>query len=88
MTSKERAPRNRTISLSAADRKDLACRLYSPVPVPHTARDCTILGDCLDVAPQLPAASVDLLVLDPPYNLNKRFGDNTFSKRPFDEYTV
>jgi site-specific DNA-methyltransferase (adenine-specific) len=26
-------------------------------------------------------------VLDPPYNLNKRFGENTFSRRPVDEYS-
>jgi site-specific DNA-methyltransferase (adenine-specific) len=31
--------------------------------------------------------SVDLLVLDPPYNLNKRFGENTFSRRAVDDYT-
>jgi site-specific DNA-methyltransferase (adenine-specific) len=28
----------------------------------------------------------DLLVLDPPYNLNKRFGDTNFARRPVDEY--
>ena len=27
---------------------------------------------------KLPRQSIDLLLLDPPYNLNKRFGDNTF----------
>jgi site-specific DNA-methyltransferase (adenine-specific) len=46
------------------------------------------LGDCLELAPRLPTGSVDLLVLDPPYNLNKRFGDDTFSRRPVAEYTT
>ena len=49
--------------------------------------DCTILGDSLDIAGLLPRSAVDLLVLDPPYNLTKRFGENTFSRRPVDEYT-
>jgi len=30
---------------------------------------------------------VDLLVLDPPYNLNKKFGGSTFSRVPVAEYT-
>lgn len=87
MSEKKRAPRNRTITLTDADRKDLADRLHSADSLPNPARNCTILGDCLDVVPQLPTGAVDLLVLDPPYNLNKRFGDNTFSKRPVEEYT-
>jgi site-specific DNA-methyltransferase (adenine-specific) len=87
MDGKERAPRNRTITLTEADRHTLKDRLATPSSIPSPAHDCTILGDCLEVAKRLPQASVDLLVLDPPYNLNKRFGDNTFSKRPVDEYT-
>ena len=27
-------------------------------------------GDCMDIMPALPAASVDLVLTDPPYNLN------------------
>jgi len=87
MSGKERAPRNRTITLTAEDRRALANRIYHPTDIPSPARDCTILGDCLEIARQLPVADVDLLVLDPPYNLNKCFGDNTFSKRSVDEYT-
>ena len=87
MNGKERAPRNRTITLTEADRRTLNDRLATPASIPCPAHNCTILGDCLEVARNLSPASVDLLVLDPPYNLNKRFGDNTFSKRPVDEYT-
>ncbi|MCU0838566.1 MAG: site-specific DNA-methyltransferase [Rhodospirillales bacterium] len=35
--------------------------------VPKTNR--VILGDCIEVMPQLPAASVDMVFADPPYNL-------------------
>ncbi|MFC1961386.1 DNA methyltransferase, partial [Chloroflexota bacterium] len=31
-----------------------------------------IQGDCLEVLPTLPAASVDLIFADPPYNLQLR----------------
>ncbi|TMJ18462.1 MAG: site-specific DNA-methyltransferase [Alphaproteobacteria bacterium] len=84
---KERAPRNRTITLTDKDRSCLRQRLLTPEMLPHSPEDCTILGDCFDLASRLPKRAVDLLVLDPPYNLNKRFGDNTFSRRPVNEYT-
>jgi DNA modification methylase len=35
--------------------------------------DATLyLGDCLDVVPTLPAASVDLVIVDPPYMVNSK----------------
>lgn len=49
--------------------------------------NCTILHDCFEAAQRLAPKSADLLILDPPYNLNKRFGENTFSRRAVDEYT-
>ncbi|WP_448560702.1 hypothetical protein [Trichothermofontia sp.] len=72
---KPRAPRNRTLTLTEDDRARLATRICrdlpsSPFPTPPTG---TIQGDCLQVAPLLPPAFVDLLILDPPYNLNKTF---------------
>jgi site-specific DNA-methyltransferase (adenine-specific) len=38
------------------------------------------------VVPLLPPGFVDLLVLDPPYNLTKQFGDETFSRVSGDRY--
>jgi site-specific DNA-methyltransferase (adenine-specific) len=55
--------------------------------VSANSKDCTIVGDCLEVAPRLAPHSADLIVLDPPYNLNKRFGENTFSRRAVCDYT-
>lgn len=34
-------------------------------------------GDCLDLFPQIDDESVDLIVIDPPYNLGKDFGNNS-----------
>lgn len=87
MSGKERAPRNRTITLSDADRARLRTKLVSEPTTISSLENCTIHGDCITVSRTLPKASVDLLVLDPPYNLNKRFGDSTFSRRPVEEYS-
>ncbi|MBF2078335.1 MAG: site-specific DNA-methyltransferase [Synechococcales cyanobacterium T60_A2020_003] len=87
---KPRAPRNRTLTLSEGDRPRLRSRLLVPpddqswpFPLPNG----TVCGDCLAIAPQLPPESVDLLVLDPPYNLNKDFNGLKFVKHTVDDYT-
>lgn len=85
---KQRAPRNRTLTLTRSDRDALAKRLVSPVAFEPGMMDALILGDCLEVAPKLGARSVDLLFLDPPYNLNKRFGDTQFSRQSVEAYAT
>ena len=84
---KDRALRNRTITLTDADRDDLRAHIFTIENLPKNPVNSTILGNCLTVAPILGRGMIDLLVLDPPYNLTKRFGDNTFTRRPVDEYT-
>ncbi len=44
-----------------------------------------IAGDALDELPKIQASSVDLVVVDPPYNLGKDYGNNHDIKG-FDEY--
>jgi site-specific DNA-methyltransferase (adenine-specific) len=34
------------------------------------------LGDCLDILPTLEDNSVDVVFADPPFNINKKYGDN------------
>ncbi|HRZ65481.1 MAG TPA: site-specific DNA-methyltransferase [Spirochaetia bacterium] len=45
-----------------------------------------IAGDCLAVLPRLAPASVDLLVADPPYNLDKAFGSRSGSRMSDEDY--
>jgi len=47
----------------------------------------TICGDYFKIASFLPDATVDLLVLDPPYNLRKSFKGTSFKKTSEEEYT-
>jgi site-specific DNA-methyltransferase (adenine-specific) len=85
---KQRAPRNRTLSLSEQERTVLSQRLMRP-PLPGSVRELTdqvICGDSITMLPELPRAFVDLLILDPPYNLNKQFGAESFRERSLAEY--
>lgn len=85
---KQRAPRNRTLTLSEQERAVLSKRLLRP-PLPASARelaDQVVCGDSVALLPQLPRAFVDLLILDPPYNLNKQFGSESFREMSLAEY--
>ena len=86
---KIRAPRNRTLSLDASEierYKSKLLHLDAPARIDDII-DRTIHGDITEVAKYLPRSFVDLLILDPPYNLNKSFHTNSFSKKSLDEYS-
>jgi site-specific DNA-methyltransferase (adenine-specific) len=85
---KQRAPMNRTITLDDCDRARLAPRILEPSEPFLTPPIGTIRGTCLNVAKLLPENFVDLLILDPPYNLTKNFNGRKFSKCTVDEYTT
>jgi site-specific DNA-methyltransferase (adenine-specific) len=87
---KRRAPRNRTITLTEDDRTRLRERLIKTLPTAqHTGMPTgTIHGDYREWMPRLPAGWVDLLFLDPPYNLNKSFHGTTFTRCSVEAYTT
>lgn len=85
---KQKAPRNRTLELSAAESKSYRKRLLFPgsaLSLPQCL-DKTICGDAFEVLKLLPPESFDLLFADPPYNLNKNFGENSFQQTSAEEY--
>ncbi len=85
---KARAPRNRTLSVAETERATLQNRLVPVELVKGTNFvDRTILGDCIEALGRMQAGFADLVILDPPYNLNKKFGDMTFARRSVDEYS-
>jgi site-specific DNA-methyltransferase (adenine-specific) len=45
-----------------------------------------VCGDAFEVLPRLGEARFDLLFADPPYNLSKQFGRESFRERSSDEY--
>jgi len=85
---KIRAQRNRTITLSQTEKehysKDLI-RISKPVNV-KTIRDKIVNQDIFEIVDLLPKNFVDLLILDPPYNLNKTFKSTSFRKTSISEY--
>jgi site-specific DNA-methyltransferase (adenine-specific) len=85
---KRRAPRNRTLQVHGEEAAALRQRLLT-VEHLRTADGLgrTILGDCFDAFDALPGAAVDLLILDPPYNLTKKFGETSFLRQPARTYT-
>ncbi|GAB4437397.1 MAG: adenine-specific DNA-methyltransferase [Anaerolineae bacterium] len=85
---KTRAPRNRTITLTEEERAQVRARLHrltSPAAAADLL-DVTLHQDLFTALPHLPPAFVDLLFIDPPYNLTKTFNRRKFSKMPADEY--
>jgi site-specific DNA-methyltransferase (adenine-specific) len=60
-------------------------QVQSPQSLPDIL-DRTILGDLFAVLPHLPDGFVDLLILDPPYNLTKSFNGTRFKKTTVDAY--
>ncbi|MDU4959609.1 MAG: DNA methyltransferase [Sporomusaceae bacterium] len=83
---KTRAGRNRTLTVTPAEAAVLRRQLL-PQPAWGQQPEGIIWGDFLAVAPDLPERFVDLLFLDPPYNLDKQFHGSGFKKLTVDEYS-
>jgi site-specific DNA-methyltransferase (adenine-specific) len=85
---KVRAYRNRTITLSRAETdqygKDLI-QISKPAYVDALSNKI-VNQDIFDVLGLLPTGFVDLLILDPPYNLTKTFTSTTFRKKSIAKY--
>ncbi|MCL5962408.1 MAG: site-specific DNA-methyltransferase [Chloroflexi bacterium] len=86
---KPRAPRNRTLILSAEEinlyRKGLL-RLAGKATTTREIRDRTIHQNLFEIIDWLPDSFVDLLFLDPPYNLTKSFNGTRFLQRSIEDY--
>ncbi len=88
MSSPKRAPRNQTLTLTEEQYVQLQKRLDVPA-FPLTAADMdnrVFNCDLFDVLDSLPEAFVDLMIIDPPYNLTKEFNGLKFNKRNNEAY--
>lgn len=85
---KERAPRNKTLTLTEEERKSLQSRLLSAHQVKGNTNliNKTIHGDALSLLSQLPAQIADLIIVDPPYNLSKNFNGFQFKATTESQY--
>lgn len=77
-----RSAKNKTLNLSEEqERKYLAL-----CPKKYVSDDCVIKGDCMEIMWDIPRSSVDLMIVDPPYNMYKKFGSEEFSRQSMAEY--
>jgi len=85
---KQRAPRNKTITLTEAERVMFRRRLLhlSGRATLATVRNRTVCQNAFAVLNWLPPQAVDLLFADPPYNLTKSFNGRTFSQVSLADY--
>lgn len=85
---KNRAGRNKTITLNKSEIplfKNKLITLTNNVSV-EDIENKTILQDTFLVTKFFPDKFVDLLFIDPPYNLNKKFNSNKFKEMTNDDY--
>jgi site-specific DNA-methyltransferase (adenine-specific) len=82
------APMNRSIKLTDEDIKKYSSRLlklYKHVDA-HKILDKTINQDLFEALKYLPDSFIDLLFIDPPYNLKKNFNKTTFRTKTVMDY--
>ncbi|MDO4710521.1 MAG: site-specific DNA-methyltransferase [Peptostreptococcaceae bacterium] len=87
-----RSARNKTIDISVHEGKRYLqkCISITEKRSVEEVLDKTILGDLFEVAPFLPTNFVDLLIVDPPYNIDKDFNGKIFKRTSdelYEEYT-
>lgn len=85
---KQRSKRNKTITVSSKEIKKWESRLLhlDKNVFVKTILDKTICQDLFKAIPLLPNTFVDLLFIDPPYNLDKQFNSRFFRKTSTYEY--
>lgn len=81
-----RSARNKTLQLSPEESRGYLSRVLDGATLPEDPVNRVILGDTFSVLPRLPHGAVDLLIVDPPYNLKKKFGNLTFKQTDEDSY--
>ena len=89
MTEKQKAPMNRTITINENEIDYYKSKLIKLDRIfsKDEILNKTIHQDLFEILDFLPDRCVDLLFIDPPYNLDKSFNGNKFNKQSIDEYS-
>lgn len=83
-----RSPRNRTLTLTEAEREKYLERvltLSAPASLDEV-ENRVLCGDTFAILPFLPEKFADLIIVDPPYNMDKDFGGGKFRKMDAENY--
>lgn len=77
-----KAERNRTLTVSEQEIPELERKISQD----WTGDDCLVNADFFAVIDRIPDKWFDLIIADPPYNLDKKFGDLEFGRMKEKEY--
>ncbi|MBR1968124.1 MAG: site-specific DNA-methyltransferase [Clostridia bacterium] len=83
-----KSQRNKTIDFSLDEGKEYLLNCVAPEKEGVIPENCTVLGDAYLALSKIKDGTIDLLIVDPPYNLDKNFHGNGFKKRGFEDYSV
>ena len=86
---KEKSARNKTIDFDITEGSEYLKKCIRKEQVSDTldsVRNQFIIGNSMEVMELLPRQFVDLLIVDPPYNLMKDYHGNRFNAKSSDEY--
>ncbi|MBR5686909.1 MAG: site-specific DNA-methyltransferase [Prevotella sp.] len=87
MPHKTRAGRNRTLTVSEDEVPDLERFILSADDIKASFRDdCIVNADLIDCIDAIPDGYFDLIIIDPPYNLDKDFHGKRFSSMKATDY--
>jgi len=87
---KKSAGRNRTIELSQIEQVEYLDKCVSVDKLKGVdaskLRNTVIFGDTFEALKKLPNDFIDLLIVDPPYNLSKEYGETNFKSMNSNDY--
>ena len=88
-----KAARNKTIDFSVDEGQEYLshCLKVSQSVSIYDIENKIIVGDTFEVMPNLPKSTVDLLIVDPPYNIDKDYAGSNFkhmSDSDYKQYTI
>ena len=85
---KQRASNNRTLTIQNDERPTLLASLVSLDGLQQEGSwlDAVICADMMEAMRLIPDEMADLIILDPPYNLSRNFGETTFVARKEEMY--
>lgn len=86
---KQKSARNKTIDTPLEDNLEFFSRCLQKISKncrPDDIINKTICGDTFKILPLLPREFVDLMIVDPPYNLTKNYHGNKFCEQDDKQY--
>ena len=85
-----KSPKNKTIDLTVAEGAEFLSRCVPVIPgailSPEEVENRIFMGDAFDAMASFPKGFADLMIVDPPYNLNKDFHGEKFTRRGEEAY--